>query len=68
MQSGAPANIHSLAIAERGHVMDSKSNECADNSDAQQRDEATDFCDLQREELLLVAGGARSFGLISVDK
>jgi len=48
--------------------MDSTSNECEDNSDAQQRDEATDFCDLQREELLLVAGGARSFGLISVDK
>jgi hypothetical protein len=57
-----------FANAKRGSVMDIKPDECADNSDVQQRDEATAIHDLKGEELVLVAGGIRSFGTVSVDK
>ena len=41
---------------------------CADNSDMQQREDATTIRELQGEELLLVAGGIRAGGLVSIKK
>lgn len=48
--------------------MDIKPHESADNSDVEQRDEATAIRELKGEELVFVAGAIRSFGLVNVDK